>query len=66
MDRRGTVKGFRQTTVDGMEFHHEASLRRYYPQGITAVAYSKTQSIMLVCGILEGGSEIAKKKVILV
>lgn len=63
MDRRGTVKSFRQNMVDGMELHHEASLRRYYPQGITAVAYSKIHSVMLVCGILEGGSEITKKKV---
>lgn len=60
IDKRGIVKSFRQINPDELQFHHEGSLRQYYPCGISDAQYSENQGIILVAGhiIQESDSEV--------
>ncbi|CAG7816117.1 unnamed protein product [Allacma fusca] len=62
VDRRGGIKSFRQTSADGMDLNHEYSFRRFYPEGTTAVTYCAKNSIILVCGTLDVGNDMMKRK----
>ena len=57
MNGRGIIKCFRQVNADEMKFHHEASLRAYYPKGVTHVEYAESHSLLLVSGALECDSK---------
>jgi hypothetical protein len=58
MDSKGFIKCYRQTSADQMTFHHDASVRKYYPKGVYSCSYIQNHAILLVSGALEMDSSI--------
>ncbi|XP_021958481.1 neuroblastoma-amplified sequence [Folsomia candida] len=58
LDTKGFIKCFRQTSADQMTFHHDASIRRYYPRGVYSSTYIEKFAILLIAGVLEMESRL--------
>lgn len=66
IDTKGLIKCFRQTSADQMTFHHEASVRRYYPKGVYSCISIEKHGILLVSGALEMDSTLDSSNVLII